>query len=288
MDNNNNNEGLGMMRGIRVILVKGIKKGDHDSFYLEAGGDDGEKRFDHHNEFAGNPAPCVDGRIERIPDWSKIKITHLDADTLFALLKMLGLSHVVRQDLIDLDLMGKIDANEPTILPDLGLNDPTRQYMVGVSVVSGNLGFPRWNGEDVDVTEIVEEIICSLMDTENVIQLGKEKMIQGKEAYRRCKEKTFIGGKVIFLCIESPEDSFDGNLALVDGYEAAVIYSKRRESISLRVRSDVDLQISGKSFGDASFRGHENASGSIFGEKYTREEAEVVRGVLEYLLKTTA
>lgn len=281
----NNTIPYGMMRGIRVILVKGIAEEDHQSYYLEAGGDNGRTRFDHHNEFAGNPAPCVDDRIQRIPDFSTAKITHIDPDTFFALMKMFGLPRVINQDLIDLDLIGEIDASGATILPDLGINNSTRQYMVGVSVISRELGFPRWNGEDIDVTEIIEKLIFRLMDVEEVIRLGKEKMIQGEKAYQRCKEKTYTGGKVIFLYVESPKDSFDGNLALVDGYKIAVIYSKRRESVSLRIHSDVGFDVRGQ-FGEITFAGHRGASGSIFGEKYTREEAEVVRGIFEHLLRT--
>ena len=283
----NNNIPYGMMRGIRVFLVKGIMEGDLMSYYIEAGDDngdkDGGKRFDHHNEFAGNPAPCVDGRIRRIPDYSTAKVTHSDANILFALLEMLGLSHVINQDLIDLDLMGEIDSNGAMILPNLGLDDPTRQCMVGISVISGELGFPRWNGKDIDVTEIVEKLILRLMDVEKVIRLGKEKMIKGKEAYQRCKEKTYTGGKVIFLCVESPEDSFDGNLALVDGYKIAVIYSRRKESISLRIHPDVGFDVR-RQFGEITFAGHKGAAGSKFGEKCTKEEAGVVRGIFEHLL----
>ena len=156
--------------------------------------------------------------------------------------------------------------------------------MVGISLISGKLGFPRWDGKNVDVTEIIEEIICSLMDTERVVRLGKEKMIQGKEAYQRCKGKTFTGGKVILLCVERSEDSFDGNIALVDGYKAAVIYSEQRESISLRVRSDVDLSVKKGEFGGVPFAGHPKAAGSLFGKKFTREQAESVREALERLL----
>ncbi|MEA2097543.1 MAG: hypothetical protein U9P70_00470 [Patescibacteria group bacterium] len=273
-----------MMRGIRIILVKGVSEEDPESYYIEAGDDDGKRRFDHHNEFSSNPAPCVDDRIQRISDYSKIKITHFDADTFFALMEMLGLSRVINQELIDLDLMGKIDTNGATVLPNLGMNNSTRQYMVGLSVISGKFEFPRWNGKDIDVTEVVESLIFPLMDTIKVIRLGKEKMIQGEKAYQRCKEKTYTKGKVIFLCVEKPEDSFDGNLPFEDNYKVVVIYSRRRESISLRVRPDVDLQVSDKIFAGVPFAGHPRAAGSLRGKKFTKEQAKKVRKELEHLL----
>ena len=62
------------MRRIRIILTKDAteKKG---SYSIEAGVADGVRGFDHHDKDAGNPAPCIDGRIRIIPDGSVIYVT---------------------------------------------------------------------------------------------------------------------------------------------------------------------------------------------------------------------
>jgi len=270
-----------MKKGVRIILVK---TASGKNYSIEAGIID-EKNFDHHGKFSDYLAPCADRNILLVLGKFVIEITHLDADTFVGILRLLGLLEKVDQDLVDLSLMGEIDTNGSSILPNHGRDNTTRQYMVGISQVARKIKFPRWKSGDIDVTEILERML--LYSTEEIIRIGRKKIIQGEKAYLRCKDRAAVtDGKAIFLCIERPEDSFDGNLPFEDSYKAVVIYSRRRESISLRIHPDVNLKVSDKEFAGVPFAGHAKAAGSLRDKKFTKEQAENVRMVLEYLLRT--
>jgi len=270
------------MRDMRIILTKDATEKE-GSYSIEAGIADGVRGFDHHGPAAGNPAPCADDRIQPIPDGFVIYVTHLDADTFVGVLRMLGLLWIIDQKLVDLILMGRIDESGSVILPDHGRDVPTRQYMVGISSLKREFRFPRWNGEDIDVTDIFEKIIS--YSTEEINRLGREKIVQGEKAYQRCKdESVFTEGGVILLCLKT-EKPFDLNIPYEDGYEIVVAYNEGGH-ISLRVHPDVDFQVDGKTFADVPFAGHPRAAGSLRGEKFTEEQAKNVRMVLEYLLRT--
>ena len=190
---------------------------------------------------------------------------------------------IVDQDFVDLSLMGRIDEGGSVILPNHGRDIPTRWYMVGISKLKRKFGFPQWEGEDIDVTDIFEEIIS--YSTEEINRLGREKIIQGEGAYQRCKDETaFTNGKVILLCPKAG-DPFDLNIPYEDGYGIVVAYTERGH-ISLRVHTDIDLQVNDKVFAGVPFAGHPRAAGSLRGEKFTREQAENVRTVLEGLLNS--
>ena len=275
------------IRDIRIVLTKdATEKGG--SYSIEAGVADGVRGFDHHGSAAGNPAPCADDRIQPIPDGFVIYVTHLDADTFVGVLRMLDLLWIINQKLVDFILMGKIDEGGSVILPDHGRDIPTRQYMMGISKLKREFRFPRWNSEDIDVTDIFEKIIS--YPTEEINRLGREKIVQGEKAYQECKnESVFTRGRVILLCLKTA-GPFDLNIPYEDGYEVVVAYNEGGH-ISLRVHPDVDLQVNDRMFAGVPFAGHPRAAGSLRGEKFTREQAENIRMVLEYLLgtlKTTA
>lgn len=268
-----------------VFTVMLVQKASGKHYSIEAGIADGKKGFDHHGDSSEQPAPCIDARIPIVPDGSVIEITHLDADTLIGILRMMSYKTVseISQRLNDygqmwrftnedLDLIAKIDVNGSSFLPDNGLDIPVRQWMVGILQLLRELEFPRWQGEDVDVTDIVAGIIAH--SDEEIILIGKEEMVRGEEAYQRTlsSRKKRVG----FWHQKTPNDSFDPSRPYSDGYDVVVIYRKQFKAIGLYANPKTEIVLGGRTIADIEFAGRGQACGSPRGIEYSLEEAKEV------------
>jgi len=275
------------------IAVMLVQKASGNHFSLEAEIADGERNFDHHGDASEQPAPCIDSRIPIVPDGSVIEITHLDADTLIGLIRMFSDSRIAeinpqrfhdygqawRFDTEDLNLMSKIDVNGSSFLPDNGLEVPVRQWMVGILQLLRKLNFPRWQGEDIDVTDIIASIISH--SDENIIRMGKEEMVRGEKAYQltlECK-KNGVG----FWHQKMPADSFDPSRPYADGYNIVVIYREQFKAIGLYANPKTEIVLGGREIAGIEFAGREQACGSPRGVEYSLQDANRVYEALKAL-----
>jgi len=282
--------------GIYSVTVMLVQKASGDHYSLEAGIADGKRNFDHHGNSSRQPAPCIDARIPIVPDGSVIEITHLDADTLIGILRMMSYKTVseISQRLNDygqmwrftnedLELMAKIDVNGSSFLPNNGLDIPVRQWMVGVLQLLRELEFPRWQGANIDVTDIVAGIISH--SDEEIIHMGKEEMIHGEEAYQRslvCKKN-----KIGLWHQKTPADSFDPSRPYSDDYNSVVIYREQFKAIGLYANPKTEIVLGGRTIAEIEFAGREQACGSPRGIEYSLKEAKEVFTEIETFQEAT-
>ncbi len=283
-----------------IVMVMLVKQASGNNYSIEAGIADGARNFDHHGKMADQPAPCADSRIPVIP-YGCIEITHLDADTLIGVMRMLGDAGVAeinpqrlhdygsawRSDVIDLALMAKIDTEGSSFLPQNGLGNTTRQWMVGISQLVRQLKLPRWEGKDVDVTSIVEQVIS--YSDEEIIQIGKEEMIKGEEAYQKALAKAVHASSCNGPCLvqKKPEDAFDPSRPYSD-YHFVVIYREWLKQIGVYVNPKVNFTVSGKIFAGIKFEGQAKAAGSPRGENFTLEQANSVCEAVGELMRISS
>ncbi len=121
---------------MKVVLAKNTEITVGCTHSIEAGVSDGQYHFDHHGQHAGQPAPC-EAEISPASAGSLCVITHVDADTLVGLSKLLG--RPFKDDRLDFGLMARIDEEGSFGYP-IGT---TREFMVGVGVRARQLEFPR-------------------------------------------------------------------------------------------------------------------------------------------------
>lgn len=272
-----------------LVVVMLVKQASGNNFSIEAGIADRERNFDHHGKMADQSAPCSDARIPVIPK-GVIEITHLDADTLIGIMRMLGDAGVAeinpqrfhdygsawRSDVIDLALMAKIDTQGSSFLSQNGLENTTRQWMVGVTQLAQKLKLPRWEGKDVDVTGIVEQIIA--YSDEEIIQVGKEAMVRGEEAYQKAETNAVRASSCngIRLFQEKLDEPIDPSRPYADGYHFVVIFRKWLGQIGVYINPKVNFTVGGKVFAGIKFEGQAKAAGSPRGESFTLEQANSV------------
>lgn len=277
-----------------VITVMLVQKASGNNYSLEAGIADGERNFDHHGDSAEQPAPCIDARIPVIPDGEVIEITHLDADTMIGIVRMLGDSRIAeinpqrfhdygmpwRNDVIDLVLMARIDVNGSSFLLQNGLENTTRQWMVGILQLLRELNFPRWQGDDVDVTDIIAQII--FRSDEEIIQIGKKEMMNGEKAYQKRGVVQYTDSGIGLWEQVVPEDSFDPSRPYADGYKVVVIYRRRLKQIGVYVNPDTDFSVN-RILSGIQFAGREKAAGSPRGEEFSLGDSQGVFDALNGL-----
>ena len=263
-----------------VREIRLVKEASGENYSLEAGIADGIKNFDHHSDFADQPAPCNDTRIRKIPEDAIIEITHLDADTLMGIFRMCG--YVMPED-IDLNLMERIDVEGSSFLPQGGLGNRTRQYMVGVSDLAREKNFPRWQGEDLDVSQIVYAI--TRLHDKQVVAQGVISMEKGEDAYQRSLQT--IDQHVAFVII-AKGDSVDPSRSYADDCSAVVVYREAFKSISIygNPKSGESPELAGIEFAGIEFAGQPRACGSPRGEEHTPEDAKRVFLAVRNMIET--
>lgn len=268
-------EWMHLVREIRLV-----KEASGENYSLEAGLADGVKNFDHHGDFAEQPAPCNDERIEKIPSDAVIEITHLDADTLMGIFRMCG--YVMPAD-IDLDLMEKIDVKGSSFLSQGGLGNHTRQYMVGVNDLAREENFPRWQDEDLDVSKIVYAI--TRLHDKQIMMHGLLAMEKGEDAYQRSLQT--IDQHVAFIII-AKGDSVDPSRAYADECDVVIIYREAFRSISIygNPKPGVSPELAGIEFAGIEFAGQPRACGSPRGEEYAPEDAKRVFLAVRNMIET--
>ena len=82
---------------------------------IEAGRHDGRSHFDHHGVFEGETCPCENTDIVPVDAGTVVGITHLDADTLVGLIRMIrpALKTRLLGVGVDFALMAKYDVKAP-------------------------------------------------------------------------------------------------------------------------------------------------------------------------------
>lgn len=233
---------------------------------LEAKKHDGVNHFDHHGEFSTNKAPCNNEDIKPITS-GDITITHIDADTLVGLCRMMGRMDKVPAEL-DLDLMEHIDLMGSSASPDKF--NPTILWMVVVGAVAQDLTFPRVGEFPIDVTNLVKEIL-----NHDLIEAGRIAQEASEKCYVDCCTRTSNDKGVKLFVIDSA-DPLDPSRPYVDGYDVVVVYRKHYASISIYASPKSSYEFAGKTFADIEFAGHPKACGSPRGVEMTVEDAEKV------------
>ena len=72
---------------MKVLLTS---KPSYTGYSVEAGKADGVRHFDHHGDMNINPSPAANCLIPVIPEDSIVEITHIDADTLLGVARLMG------------------------------------------------------------------------------------------------------------------------------------------------------------------------------------------------------
>lgn len=161
MSSNKNRKGGENMK----VILKPIP--DSNEYSIESGLHDGLRHFDHHGKFTMNLPVCLQD-IPVIPNDSCIYITHIDADTLKGVSKMMGKNFASD---INWQIVGIIDSNGPEYMDE---NIRDRAFMIGIGHIARKLEIPR----EGDVTDK----ILNMLDTpsEEYIRLGLEEMKKSK------------------------------------------------------------------------------------------------------------
>ncbi|RJQ30589.1 teicoplanin resistance protein VanZ [Candidatus Parcubacteria bacterium] len=246
------------------ILLQKLASGEN--FSLEAGVHDGQRNFDHHGKFAGNPAPCNNPEIRPAPEGATIEISHLDGDTFVGLLRMTGRELPVG---VDLSLMERIDLNGSSVCREKF--HPTRMYMVGVGEFARQLKFPRVSEEPQEVTGLVVELASNSASA--IIEAGRLATEKSEASYRDCK--VAVEGKVGLWAIGA-EDPLDPSRPYEDGVETVIVYRRHFETVSIYASPASPHAFGGKEVAGISFAGHPKACGSPRGMKMSEENAKRV------------
>jgi hypothetical protein len=248
---------------MKVVLSKNAESVVHCTHSIEAGLNDGRYHFDHHGQCAGQPAPC-EAEIKPAEAGSVIVITHLDADTLVGLAKLLG--RPFEDDKLDFGLMARIDEEGSFGYP-IGT---TREFMVGVGVRARQLEFPRCSATPVEVTGVVEQLLATSVD--EFISLGKKAIAETKAAVRDFLVEDNLDGKVGLWNIPSG-CSMDPSAPYESGFEVVVMYRDDYKNISIYARPNTPWTFAGKMFDGILFAGHPKACGSPRGEEFGLADA---------------
>ena len=259
------------------------------TYSIEAGLHNGENHFDHHGAFSTFPAPCNNPNIPNISNIASytmkftkdcelrdtiyeeggvIQVSHLDADTLLGVMRLLGLS----LPSLDLELMEKIDLNGSSVCDNI--YDQTRLYMVGISEYSRELKFPRVSDQIQDVSDYIYHLL--LIPEDLIIERGLVSTQKSEATYANCLKQ---GGDIVgdlkygFWSIGS-SDPLDPSRPYQDNYSIVVVYRSHFKTVSIycnpAVSSISDVR---GSFGGYQFAGHPKAAGSPRGIEITEADA---------------
>lgn len=238
---------------------------DVDYYSVEAGIADNIKHFDHHGKFKNFPSPCNNEKIPKIPNNSKVYITHLDADTFIGLLRLYG----KKLPPLDFKLMERIDNNGSSFLKDF--SNKTFLYMEGIHEVSNILKFPKTSQNELDVTDIIETIIFT--NYTEIIELGKYAVEKSEKSY---KDNLYFESTNIGLWVVKNEDSFNPSRPYRDGFDIVIIYNKDYKTISIFCNPKSHYEFGNKIINNILFMGHAKACGSPRGKEYSLDDVKLV------------
>jgi len=248
---------------MKVLLVL---QATGNNYSVEAGLADDVKQFDHHGKFEHFPPPSNNPAIPTLGPNDIVEITHLDADTFLALLKMAGKP----TPRIDLDIVAKIDTNGSSVLKDL--LDPAHLYMQGVGVKAKSIGFPtKPSKEPVDVTSFVDKMF--MVSTDELISLGREVVTQKEQQYKNLKP--VLSGKA-GLWIVDDYNAIDPSRPYRDGIDVVMVYRKDKKSFSIFCNPKSKFEFGGKEIAGIKCMGHPQACGSPRDHDYTEDDAKHV------------
>ena len=244
---------------MKIILTN---KPEFKGYSIEGGFHDGIRHFDHHGEYAQNPSPCNNGEIMKAEEDNIIEITHMDADTLCGIKRLLGME----LPKVNLKLMEQIDNNGSSVCSDKF--DSTLLYMLGVGQISRKLKLPRTSEERQDVTEIVSEMLH--ISDEEFIRVGKTTQEKAEQSYKDCLVKK-ESNKAFFVV--DAKDALDPSRAYEDNIDIVVVYRQHYKSISIYCNPKSQYAFGGKEIDGIKFGGHPQACGSPRGVEMTEAQA---------------
>ncbi len=245
---------------MKVLLTS---KPTFEGYSVEAGKADGQKHFDHHGDMNINPSPAANCLIPVIPEDSIVEITHIDADTLLGVARLMGKE---MPNSIDLELLEQIDLNGSSVIKNKF--DTTLCYMVGISTMSRDIKFPRCSEVPQDVTNLIEQLL--VVPETQLIELGRASQEKAEEAYKTCK---VAGGSGVGLWSIGPDDQLDPSRPYEDNVDMVVVYRQHYKSISIYCNPKSDYSFAGKEVGGILFQGHPKACGSPRGQEMTFNQA---------------
>lgn len=288
---------------IKNCTILLVKKASGEHYSVEAGLHDGVKNFDHHpgsweHIFQTQPPSPAnnDGMNVEIKN-EVIEITHLDADTLLGIARLIGNHPNQRYNqfwgiyegiLFDHKMEWVFDL-DPEVIEKIDLNgskgiekfDKNLLYMVGVGQFCRDFKFPRLSPgtESLDVSDILSTIFED-WGCEEFIELGRETQKKAEKAYTECKvagtlNNSTQGEAFKGLWVVS-DNSFDPSRPYEDGVQIVVVYRSHYKSISIYCDPDSIYEFGGKTVGGVLFAGHAKACGSPRGEEMTLEDARRV------------
>jgi hypothetical protein len=243
---------------MKVLLVP---KASGNNFSIEAGLADGLRHFDHHGHFA-QPSPCRNECISVIGIDDVVEITHIDADTYIAILRMAGKPLPG----IDFFLAEKIDVNGSSVCPDKF--NPTLLYMVGVSQIARDLKFPRVTETEQDVTLVIEAMMAKTDD--EIVAVGKMATEASETVYVSCRKA--LDRKVGYWRV-GPKDSFDPSRPYEDGIEIVVVQRTHYGTVSIYCSPASTHAFNGQTIAGIAFAGHPKAAGSPRGMEISNYQA---------------
>lgn len=249
---------------MRVLLAKEVEKAEK-VYSIEAGLHDGVRHFDHHGEFSQNASPCNNPEIPVIAAGSVVYISHIDADTYIALLRM----QCKELPEIDLSLLEKIDCNGSSIIENKF--DPTLLYSVGVGQLARKLNFPRVSNETQDVTDIVYEMFS--YSEEEIIQLGRVATEKSEATYENCLVSKL--GNIGYWVIGA-DDPLNPSRPYEDDFEVVVVHRRHYKSISIYCAPSNDYAFAGQEIAGIQFAGHPKACGSPRGTEFDQKDGQRV------------
>lgn len=283
-----------------------VRKATGFNYSVEAGIYDRVKNFDHHpGSYTGvqPPSPCNNEEINFTLRGETIEITHMDADTLLGISRMLEYYHpdyrcnqfwgiytsVFGDHKMDCEFhLSASKIEEIDLNGSKGVEKFNRNllYMVGVGQVCRDIKFPRLtpDQESLDVSEYVEKLFADY-GCEEFIKIGKETQEKAEQAYIDCRvaigdlnnspnnstqEETLKGLWVV------SDNSFDPSRPYEDGVKIVVVYRENYKSVSIYCDPDSIYEFGGKEVGGILFAGHSKACGSPRGQEFTLEDAQRV------------
>jgi hypothetical protein len=265
------------MTNFKIFLTAKDPTVDYD-YSFECGVADNKFHFDHHKVEHHYPAPCNNTAIKYhfLKSDIKIGISHLDADTLLGIERLINDNFQGKFNGIDLELIEKIDMNGSSCLSKEELSSTTYGYVVGVGILARELKFPRISSEeDIDVTNIVTSIFNTKIS---------EIVEKGIEAERRSvadtDKATLLKKSNIALIYVREEANVNPSLPYREGIDIVVVFYERWKKISLYSNPLTKTIVKGN-VGGIEFSGHDKACGSPRGEEFCLEDAIRIYEILK-------
>lgn len=245
----------------RVILTSAPT---FEGYSIEAGKHDGQRYFDHHGQFAGNPCPAANTAIPAVQE-GVVEITHIDADTFLGLCRLCG----VELPNIDFVMLEQIDLHGTSACPDA--YSPTRLYIAGIGVIARELRFPRVTAERQDVTALVEKMME--FTPEDIVVKGRRNQDLVEAAYKSCFREQRNNVALYYV---TAADAFDPSRPYQDGIDVVVVYREHYKLISIYCNPATKLGFAGQTVAGITFGGHPQACGSPRGQEMTWGQAQTV------------